>query len=263
MSRDGVLETQKPNNKIPESLFGGPPREQITPDRFVNKQDSPTNTHPGFQLPQRKPDFPLSYPDQLSTKLLQKTDNTDSRATSSHPTKSNLPTIAEGESKGNTKHNPNQSAPITERDFISAEDLLARLAVQPAHKLTSTPDQSIANLKVRLSSDKKMDLLKRERRRPTPPSLRRAGSQLESPNASSEHIIFGGERHQTPENKGKGKETIKRVDIYVCQYFFELFKWLPTNILLSRRPGVTEMANRNRPQGHQALEGDKACKSST
>lgn len=263
MSR-GVLEAQKSNNKIPESLFGGPPREQITPDRFVNK-DSPTNTHPDFQLPQRKPDSPLSYPDQSSTKLLQKTDNTDSRAASSHLTKSNLPTIAEGESKGSTKHNPNQSAPITERDFISAEDLLARLAVQPAHKLTSTPDQSVANPKVRLSSDKKMDLLKRERRRPTPPSLRRAGSQLESPNASSEHIIFGGERHQTPENKGKGKgkETIKRVDIYVCQCFIESFKWLPINMLLSRRPGVTEMANRNHPQGHQALEGDKACKSST
>lgn len=162
-----------------------------------------------------------------------KEQTTDSNTTDSHFAKQNLPTITEGESKDSTKQTLNQLAPTTERGFISAEDLLARLAVQPVHKPTSIPDQSIANPKVRLSSDKKMDLLKRERRRPTPPSLRRAGSQLESPNASSENIIFGGERYQTPENKGKGKEAIKRTDIYVRQVSIEFSKCLQTNILLT------------------------------
>lgn len=240
MSNDGVREatnseTPKPNtlNKASESLFGGPSKEQTTSTRFVSKQDSLTNTRPGFQLSQQKHDSPLSYPDQPSTELLRKNENTDSNTTSSHLAKSNLPTITEGESKDSTKKTPNQSAPTTERGFISAEDLLARLAVQTVHKITSIPDQSIVNPKVRLLSEKKMDLLKRERRRPTPPTLRRAGSQLESPNASSENIIFGGERYQTPENKGKGKEAIKRTDIYVRQVSIEPLKCFQTNMLLT------------------------------
>lgn len=234
VSDDGVRKAtnSKANtsNKAPESLFGRPSKEQTTSTRFVSKQDPLTNTHSGFQLPQQERDSPLSYPEP-SAELLQKNENTDSNTTSSHFTKSNLPTITEGESKNGTKKTLDQLAPTTERGFISAEDLLARLAVQPVRELTSIPDQSIVNPKVRLSSDKKMDLLKRERRRPTPPSLRRAGSQLESPNASSENIIFGGERYQTPENKGKGKEAIKRTDIYVRRVSIEFSKCYQTNIL--------------------------------
>lgn len=224
-SDDGVQDTKKPEvpkaNTLNKSLFGKPSKEQIISDRFIIEQDSPTYTHSDFQLSQTKPHSPFSYPDKPSTELLQNPDNTSSHTTT-HPVKSNHPTIAEQEPKDGIKHNPNQPVSTTERGFISAEDLLARLPVQPVHKLTLIPDQSIVNPKVRLSSDRKMDLLKRERRRPTPPSLRRAGSQLESPNASSEHIIFGGERYQTPDNKGKGKETLKRTDIYVSPCFIAL-----------------------------------------
>lgn len=216
VSDDGVHENKKPEaprsgtpNKTSGSLFGGPAREQNIPDHFVSKQDPPAFTQ--LEL-QRKPELPFPYSEKLSTET---PDNTSSRTPSSDLFKPNLPTTAESESKDGTKHKPNTISSTTERSFISAEDLLARLAVQPAHKLTTIPDQSIVNPKVRLSSEKKMDLLKRERRRPTPPSLRRAGSQIESPNASSENIIFGGERYQTPEIKGKGKEVIKRTDIYV------------------------------------------------
>lgn len=218
VSDDGVHENKKPEapepntlNKTSESLFGGPTREKGIPDHFVNKRDSPAFT----QLePQRKPDLPFPHPDKSLTESSQTPDNTSSHTPSSDLIKPNLPIIAESESKDDIKYNPN-SIVSAERSFISAEDLLARLAVQPAHKLTTIPDQFIVNPKVRLPSEKKMDLLKRERRRPTPPSLRRAGSQIESPNASSENIIFGGERYQTPEIKGKGKEVIKRTDIYV------------------------------------------------
>lgn len=224
---NGVREDKKSevpkSNKTFESLFGGPPREKIISDHPAGIQDSPTYLQSDFQLSQRKIDSPPSHPDKSSTGLLQTPDNTGSHTPSSNLAKSNLTTIAEGEFKDGTKLSPTQIASTTERSFISAEDLLARLAVQPVNKLTSIPDQSIVNPKVRLPSEKKMDLLKRERRRPTPPSLRRAGSQLESPNASSEHIIFGGERYPTPEIKGKGKEAIKRTDIYVCSCSTRLF----------------------------------------
>lgn len=227
---DGVREDKKSevpkSNKTFESLFGGPPREKITSDHLLSKQDSPAYSQSDFQLSQRRIDSPLSHSDKSSTGSLQNPDNTGLHTPSSNLAKSNLPTIAEGESKDGTKLNQTQIASTTERSFISAEDLLARLAVQPVQQLTSIPDQSIVNPKARLSSEKKMDLLKRERRRPTPPSLRRAGSQLESPNASSEHIIFGGERYPTPEIKGKGKEAIKRTDIYVRSCPTKIFKLL-------------------------------------
>lgn len=224
VSDDGAHEEKKPEarksntlNKTPGSLFGGPTREKDIPDHFVRKQDSPAFTQLEFQ---RKPDLPLPHPDKSSTELAQTPDNTSSHTPHSDLIKS---IIAGSETGDGTKYNPN-SIVSTERSFISAEDLLSRLAVQPAHKLSTIPDQFIVNPKVRLSSEKKMDLLKRERRRPTPPSLRRAGSQVGSPNASSENIIFGGERYQTPEIKGKGKDVIKRTDIYVRSCSIKCFK---------------------------------------
>lgn len=226
---EDVEGNQKPENqkeatlsKTYESLFGGPsggpPRERAISDIFVNKQDPPASIQQGFKLPQKGLDSPFSYLDKPSTELPTSTDNLNSKTNPTNPISSNLPAITERKSEDGTKHNTSQSA-STERGFISAEDLIARLAVQPAQparKLTPIPDQSIVNPKVRFPSDKKMDFLKRgERRRPAPPSLRRAGSQIESSNASSEHIIFGGERYQTPENNGKGKKA----DIYVCSCF--------------------------------------------
>lgn len=200
-------------NKTYKSLFGGPSSKRVISDPFVGRQKSPTDTQSNFHLPERKLD---SYPGKAPIRLPNETGNLALPTNTTNTIKPNLPAIPERKSEDGSKANTGKSTSAIDQSFISAEDLLARLAVQPVRKLTPIPGQSVTNPKARLLTDKKMDFLKRgERRRPAPPSLRRAGSQIESPNASSEHIIFGGGGYQAPENRGKGEGGTKKADIYV------------------------------------------------
>lgn len=206
LSKDIIPETEESGTSKGERLS----RTHNSPsDPFVNKQDIPNNKQ-SFQLTEKTLDSPFSYSAKQSSEDF---DNLGSLVKPTHPLKKNLPTITEQKAEDTVKENVTQSAPINERRFISTDDLLARLPVPPVRKLNPTLDQPNALQKIKAIPDEKMDILKRgERRRTVSPSLRRAGSQLESPNASSEHIIFGGERYQTVDNQVK---TLRKTDLYV------------------------------------------------
>jgi hypothetical protein len=73
--------------------------------------------------------------------------------------------------------------------LITQEDLINRLVSDVPRRAKS----ALAQYRPDLSSDEiRMQVLKRGQRAGTmPPSLRRVGSQLDSPRASGEHVIFG------------------------------------------------------------------------
>lgn len=185
----------------------------------VHKSKPDTETQSTFQPLQRTLDPPFSYQEELPGGVAKQSDNLGSPIRFTHPAKPNLPAITERKPQDGVKYNPDQPASTNERRFISTDDLLARLPVQPIRRLTPIPGQRGAHQGIKEPSGKKLEMLKRgERRRPTPPSLRRAGSQLESPYASSEHVIFGGERYQTLDSRGKGKDALRKTDVFVSSY---------------------------------------------
>jgi hypothetical protein len=231
------LEIPKRNipNKPYESVFGGPARERSISDPFLTKEDTQNNNLQSFQLSQRTLDQPLTYSGRpLAEGEIR--DNFGSPVKLSHPTKQGLSTIIEQKPeefvrpslpRSNTAKERDftsteefvrpslpRSKTAKERDFISTDDLLSRLPthrpLQRAKRLTPLTLSSTPAQITRVPTEK-MDVLKRgERRRTVTPSLRRAGSQLDSPNASTEHIIFGGDDYQHQQGK-----VLQKADLYV------------------------------------------------
>lgn len=221
-------------NKPYESVFGGPARERSISDPFLTKEDTQNNLQ-SFQLSQRTLDQPLTYSGRPLAEG-ERRENFGSPVKLSHPPKKGLSTIIEQKPeefvrpslpRSNTAKERNftsteefvrpslpRSKTAKERDFISTDDLLSRLPthrpLQRAKRLTPLTLSSTPPQITRVPSEK-MDVLKRgERRRTVTPSLRRAGSQLDSPNASTEHIIFGGGDYQPQQGK-----VLQKADLYV------------------------------------------------
>ncbi|KAG0639027.1 hypothetical protein HOY80DRAFT_886942 [Tuber brumale] len=126
-----------------------------------------------------------------------------------------LPTILEVRKAPTEVHppTPTRATGARERKFISTEDLIARLAGQTTgHELRKSRSSGLQRIKI--PGEDPMDILKRgERRRTISPSLRRVGSQIDSPRASGEHVIFNGERYGTPD-KGKARDITHSAEYY-------------------------------------------------
>lgn len=108
---------------------------------------------------------------------------------------------------------PTRTASARERKFISTEDLIARLTGQATgHELRKSRSSGLQRIKI--PSEDPMDILKRgERRRTISPSLRRVGSQIDSPRTSGEHVIFNGERYGTPD-KTRARDVTSSAEYY-------------------------------------------------
>ncbi|RPB00686.1 hypothetical protein L873DRAFT_1834987 [Choiromyces venosus 120613-1] len=203
-----------------QSLFGGSSGETTTTttvgggrdraisDPFTTK-DTPTiaaREKAEYKIstkPFEKPYAPEKQEEEKEQPILE-------TPTKPFPAKKKLPTIPEVRKVSTEVHPPTPTrvaSSVRERKFISTEDLIARLAGQstPAQELRRSRSFGLQRIKV--PSEDPMDILKRgERRRTISPSLRRVGSQIDSPRTSAEHVIFNGEqRYGTPDGSGKGK----------------------------------------------------------
>ena len=88
--------------------------------------------------------------------------------------------------------------------FITAEDILRLQSDVPRRAKSAI----WATRPPELQEDGKMQVLKRGERAGKAPSLRRVGSQIESPRTSAEHIIFG-ERFTTPVRPGSAHDKTR------------------------------------------------------
>ncbi|CAZ84319.1 unnamed protein product [Tuber melanosporum] len=203
-----------------QSLFGGPSESTatvaVTPstsagrDRAVSDPFTTKDIHTA--APQEK-----EY--KISTKPLEKpyysekheNNRKEEEQALDTPAKpfanKKLPTILEVRKAPTEVHppTPTRTTSARERKFISTEDLIARLTGQTtSHELRKSRSSGLQRIKI--PGEDPMDILKRgERRRTISPSLRRVGSQIDSPRASGEHVIFNGERYGTPD-KGKARD---------------------------------------------------------
>ena len=212
-----------------QSLFGGPSESAATVtvtastsagrDRAVSDPFTAEDKHTAAA--QEKEDY------KISTKPLEKPYSPEKQENNRKeeeqvidtPTKpfvnKKLPTILETRKVSTEVHppTPTRTASARERKFISTEDLIARLTGQAAgHELRKSRSSGLQRIKI--PSEDPMDILKRgERRRTTSPSLRRVGSQIDSPRTSGEHVIFNGERYGTPD-KAKARDVTSSAEYY-------------------------------------------------
>ena len=233
-----VADTSKEDHidKTYQSLFGGltttttttttTARHRAESDPFITRDSTTTKlsqspTKEPYQISRKPLDSPYHSPEKPVSRGDSTSIDTPTKQSVTRPSLSTIPERRSEDalrgSKISTEVQPPtptrsktfSGAAAKERKFISTEDLISRLA-----------GQTIPELRKSRSSGSKppleeaMDILKRgERRRTISPTLRRVGSQIDSPRTSSEHIIFGGERYSTPDNKGKVR------DITTAEYY--------------------------------------------
>ena len=213
-----------------QSLFGGPSESAATVtvtasagagrDRAVS---DPFTSEDNHTTPAQEKEY------KISTKPLEKPYSPEKQENNRKeeeqifdtPTKpfvnKKLPTIPEVRKASTEVHpptpTPTPTASTRERKFISTEDLIARLTGQATgHELRKSRSSGLQRIKI--PSEDPMDILKRgERRRTISPSLRRVGSQIDSPRTSGEHVIFNGERYGTPD-KTKARDVTSSAEYY-------------------------------------------------
>lgn len=217
--------------KTYQSLFGGP-----FSDPFTNSGES-DNSGQEYQLSRRHSDFELSQRNRSPIV---------SPTRSSFSLRPDLPTISERREEGFTP-SPEQerqeffehpilkslkrvSSTVSENSYFRADQEQQHQTLPPTSSELANTSRKLAgrfitteNLFQRLQSDvprrarttisssrpPEMQVLKRgERSSAAPPPLKRVGSQLDSPNTSSEHLIFG-ERYTTPDRNGKAQDKTR------------------------------------------------------
>ncbi|KAF8544666.1 hypothetical protein BDD12DRAFT_723005, partial [Trichophaea hybrida] len=218
--------------KTYQSLFGGP----FSEDPFKSSEESDNNKQE-YQLSRRHSDFELNQRNRSPIV---------SPTRSSFSLRPDLPTISERREEGSApspeeerqrffenpilKNLKRVSSTVSENSYFRADQEQQHQTVPPTSSELANTSRKLTgrfitteNLLQRLQSDiprrarttisssrpPEMQVLKRgDRSSAAPPPLRRVGSQVDSPHASSEHLIFG-ERFTTPDRKGKVQDKTR------------------------------------------------------